>query len=145
MTAPRTGEAIVESVDEDEGQYGPQLKFIFALQGKADGKKVFGWCSQVLTPKSKLTAWLTALAPGAQIGKGFELDPADLVGRGCQMVLGLKTGNDGIERNSIETLLPVDGEEEEATEPEQEARGPAPTGLPPRQMAGAGVGRKTPF
>lgn len=134
----------VESIDDDEGQFGPQLKWIFAMGGKAEGKKLFGWCSPVLTPKSKLYAWLQAIVPGVQIGKGFELDVADLVGRGGRMVVGVKQANDGIERNTIESMLPLD-EEDEADEPEQEARGPAPTGLPPRQAVGAGAGRKTPF
>lgn len=129
--------AVVESIDDDEGSYGPQLKWIFTLGGKAEGKQQFGWCSPVLTPKSKLTAWLAALAPSAQVGKGFELNVEDLVGRECQLVLGVKAGADGIERNTIDSMLPVEIEE---TAP---AAGPAPTGLPPRQTVGAGS--KIPF
>lgn len=114
--------ATVESVDEDEGQYGPQLKLIFRLTGpgKAAGQQIFGWCSPTLTPKSKLTAWLAALSPESRVARGFVLDPAELVGAECQMVLGIKQGQDGTDRNVIESLLPVDGAAEEDDEAEEE-------------------------
>jgi hypothetical protein len=115
--------ATVDSIDEDEGQYGPQLKFIFRItSGKYVDKKVFAWASPTLTPKSKLTTWMSAIAPKAVLGPGFELDPDDLVGRDVQIVLGLKAGNDGVERNVIESLLPIDEEEEAAAEEVPTAR-----------------------
>lgn len=119
--------ATLESVDEDEGQYGPQLKCIFRITGpgKAAGQQIFGWCSPTLTPKSKLTAWLAALSPESRVVKGFVLDPADLVGAECQMVLGIKQGQDGQDRNVIESLLPLEAEAEEEEEEE-----PAP---PPKR------------
>jgi len=125
--------AIVDSVDEDDGKFGPQLKFIFKItEGRYDGQTVWGWCGQSLTPKSKLTSWLPALLPEAKIGKGFELDPNDLVGQECKIVLGLKTGDDGIERNVIESLLPIEDEEEdEDAEPVPVAARPKATAKAP--------------
>lgn len=109
--------AVVDSVDEDDGKFGPQLKFVFKItEGKYADQTVWGWCGQSLTPKSKLTTWLPALLPGISVGKGFELDPADLEGKTCKLVLGVKAGDDGIERNTIESLLPLEDEEEEEEE-----------------------------
>lgn len=128
--------AVVDSVDEDDGKFGPQLKFIFKItDGKYADQTVWGWCGQSLTPKSKLTSWLPALLPDVQVGKGFELDPEDLVGRACKLVLGVKAGDDGIERNTIESLLPIEDEDDEA---DDEEAAPAPVARPK-------VGAKAPF
>lgn len=126
----------VASVDEDDGQYGPQLKIIFELtEGRARGQQVFGWCSQTLTPKSKLTQWATALMPGVTIGRGYALNPDDLVGCEAQLVLGIKVGTDGVERNAIESLLPIGGEAEEEAEEEEIPFQPEPAAVPSRPAA----------
>lgn len=133
--------AEVESVDEDEGQYGPQFKFIFGIiEGKQKGAQIFGWASQTLTPKSKLTKWASTLL-GEEIGKGYELDTAALVGCACRLVLSVEERADGSETNKITSLLPIDGEDEEEEESE-----PAQQRAPARQPAAAGNGnRRTPF
>lgn len=108
--------ARVKSVDEDTGQFGDQFKWIFQITGgRAKGTQLFGWSSQILSPKSKLRAWSEACLPGQDFdAKGFVLDTDDLVDAECQLVLSVTTGNDGVERNKIESLLPVEEEEEEA-------------------------------
>jgi hypothetical protein len=112
--------ARVKSIDEDDGQFGAQFKWIFTITGgKAKGTTIFGWSSQVLSPKSKLRAWAEAVMPDAQYDRpGFVLETDDLVDGECRLVLSVSQGNDGIERNKIESLLPVDDDEEEEREAE---------------------------
>lgn len=108
--------ARVKSVDEDDGQFGPQFKWIFTITaGRSKGTTIFGWSSQVLSPKSKLRAWAEAILPNENFdAPGFVLDTDDLVEGDCQLVLGVTAGNDGVDRNKVESLLPVAHEEEDA-------------------------------
>lgn len=117
--------ARVKSIDEDDGQFGAQFKWIFAITGgKAKGTQMFGWSSQVLSPKSKLRAWAEAILPEQDYdAKGFVLDTDDLVGQDCRLVLSVTQGNDGVERNKIESILPVEDEEPDENEPDE---APAP-------------------
>jgi hypothetical protein len=126
--------ARVKSIDEDDGQFGPQFKWIFKITaGRAKGSELFGWSSQVLSPKSKLRNWAEALLPDEDFdAKGFVLDTDDLVDCDCQIVLSVTTGNDGVERNKIESLLPVEEEEAEAADEEP---APKPARQPVAQTA----------
>ncbi len=135
--------ARVKSIDEDDGQFGPQFKWIFKITaGRAKGSELFGWCSQVLSPKSKLRAWSEAILPETDFdAKGFVLDTDDLIDGDCQLVVTVTTGNDGVERNKIESLLPVEEEEAEA----DEEPAPKPARQPVAASARAAKDDEPPF
>lgn len=128
----------VESIDDDDGEYGPQFKFIFGVTaGRSAGQQIYGWASQKLGPKTKLMAWTKALMPEQEIGPRFELDTDWLVGREARMVVGVGVGNNGNERNTIDSLLPIEVDEAEpepGPPPEDEAPHPAgPAPVPPQR------------
>lgn len=85
--------ATVNAIGEEEGQFGPQFKFTWVLDGKFHEKgdkagqpiDIWDWCSQKLTPKSKL--WQIAIGLGVQpvLGQGFDTD--DLLGRRANLVI----------------------------------------------------------
>ena len=53
------------SVDMDDGQYGPQAKWVFELDGVTaeDGTpgRLWAWSSFKLTPSTKMHRWVLAL------------------------------------------------------------------------------------
>jgi hypothetical protein len=65
----------------DDGLYGPDLKFVILLEGELD-RDVWAFSSQKLSPKSKLYGWAKAL--------GYPMDSplnvGDLVGDKCQIM-----------------------------------------------------------
>ena len=108
----------ITSIEDAEGEYGPQFKFVFKItSGRLAGEEIFGWASQNLSPKSKLMAWTKGLLPGVVIGPKFILDTDDLIDREGRLVLSVKpsktTGEDG---NVIDAILPLEDEEEEEAE-----------------------------
>lgn len=48
-------------IEPDEGQFGPQLKWTLDLDEDDDEREQFAWCSQKLSPKSKLFKWIKGL------------------------------------------------------------------------------------
>lgn len=96
--------AKVEEVEEADGNWGPFLKFVFRLQG---GATVTGCASAKFSTKSKLYKWVRAiLLNGEPAPKGFRLRTADLVGRYCQVQVGVDTDAEGERFNSIEAVYP---------------------------------------
>ena len=97
--------AITADVESTEGQYGPQLKWKFELLDEEHaGHKLTAWCSAVLSPKSKLNKWATAIL-GTIPADGM-LDVDDLVN--CKVMLDVivETGKDGAEYNKVRDVLP---------------------------------------
>ena len=85
--------ATVMAITEEEGQFGPQFKFTWVLDGKFHEKgdkagqpiDIWDWCSQKLTPKSKLWQVATSLNVQPVLGQGFDTD--DLLGRRANLVI----------------------------------------------------------
>ena len=100
--------ATVASVVPAEGQFGPQLEWQFQIE---DGTTFKSWCSQSLSPKSKLYSWARALL-GGEVPETLDTD--DLIGKPCRISLLLRPRDDGTEYNKVDAVL--------APKPGQKAR-----------------------
>ena len=99
-------EAVITEVEEDEGQFGEQYKYIFQItNGEAKGTNLFGWSSQKLSKKSKYREWAVA-ALGRTIGPGDELTVDDLVGKPIRITVLREASDDGSEYNKVKSVLP---------------------------------------
>ena len=96
---------IVTEVESTEGQYGPQLRWKFELLDEEhEGHKLTAWCSAVLSPKSKLNKWATAIL-GSIPADGM-LDVDDLVNAKVMLDVIVEPGKDGGEYNRVREVLP---------------------------------------
>lgn len=75
--------AVIQTIEVADGMFGPQLKWIINIDGELndDGTAQDTWafCSQKLTPRSKLYAWASGI-----LGKGNvpeRLNPAIFIGQ----------------------------------------------------------------
>lgn len=99
----------------------PQLEFIFLVTDEGfEDAKVFGWTGQTFGPKSKLRPWLAVLMPTFDPDKD-QLDTDDLIGKMCRIVVTLKKGEDGIERNRVGEVLPLETRRRGSAAPAKEA------------------------
>jgi hypothetical protein len=57
-------------------------------------------------PKAKARAWVEGML-GRSLAIGEEIEPDDLVDTPCRLVVGVKKGDDGIERNVVQAILPA--------------------------------------
>ena len=53
--------AIIHRIDEDEGQFGPQFKFIIAVEGDDEDNEVWAYTSATYSNGSKLGIWTAAI------------------------------------------------------------------------------------
>ena len=95
-----------EIVLDADSPYGAQFRFKFELGGALNGKTLTGWCKQSGSVKSKFYEWYGALT-GATPKPGEEVDTDLLIGRMAQAVIKIKTGEDGTQKNTLDSLLPV--------------------------------------
>lgn len=100
----------------------PQLKFIFLTEGDA---KVFAWTGQTYGPKSKLRPWLAVLLPDFDPGED-SLETDDLVGKACRIVVTTKKGTDGMERNRVSEILPLEQKRRQGAPSAQPKQEPVP-------------------
>lgn len=114
--------AVVDSVTPEDANprfedSRPQLKFIFLTTDEegADAK-VFAWTGQTYGPKSKLRPWLAVLVPDFDPDRD-ELETDDLVGKRCRIVVTVKKGEDGQERNRVTDLMPLESRKRGAAQP----------------------------
>jgi len=100
--------ARVTDIIPEEGQYGPQLKFVFTLAGmqKDDGSPVemWGWCSQKLTPQSKLWKWSNAMGVPPSLGQNYST--SGYLNREVQVLVNL-VDTEGGPRPRIVDILPA--------------------------------------
>jgi len=97
---------VTEITADDDGNYGAQYRFKFLLGGALEGKKMTGWCKQSGSVKSKFFEWYTALT-GKTPKPGEEVDTDELINKSAQLVIKIKKGDDGTEKNVIDSLLPT--------------------------------------
>jgi hypothetical protein len=96
----------VQSVTPAEGEFGPQAKFVVTLDNQdADNSEAWAWCSQKISPKSKLARWIKALNAPAYV-KGQPYDVEQLAGRRCGVLIERETLPDGSGRCRVKELLP---------------------------------------
>ena len=96
---------VIEVTEDNESKYGAQFRFKFSLGGSLEGRTLTGWCRQSGSVKSKFFEWYSALM-GTAIKPGDEVDTGDLVGKTAQAVIKIKNGDDGTQKNIIDSILP---------------------------------------
>ena len=120
--------AVIVEATPDEGQFGPQIKFVFNVAGgQYDGCVLSAWTSQKFSSKSKLYQW-TRAAFGRDIPKTYNLDTDELLGRHVNLVVTIQQKDDGTEFNKVETLRPAGHANGQAV---QQASTPTPPPSPP--------------
>jgi len=123
--------AKITGVEEDEGQYGPQLRFTFALDRA--GRTLIGWCSKTFSSKSKLYSWVRSSFGGRAIPPDWDFDSDTIVGRLVRLTVVTQSKDGGEEFNKISAVQParagdtlppaIKGKEPElAAEPEAEIK-----------------------
>ena len=84
--------AIITGIEEDEGRFGPQLKFFIDVEGDDDDQEVWAFTSTTYSDKSKLGEWTLAI-----LGEMPEpLDTDDLIDRPVQVMFERYTRIDEI-------------------------------------------------
>ena len=101
-----TYSATVVGIEPVAGEYGDQLKWRFAVDDAGTARELWAWCSQKLSPKSKLWGWTDAiLFGGLGLPAGYaEFDTADMIGRQCRIVVELTEGAGG-EYNRVRNII----------------------------------------
>lgn len=88
----------VVAIEETDGQWGPGLKWIIEINGEThdDGnpRETWAFCSQKLSPRSKLYQWLKGLDPAAIPDAGDEIDMEQFVGARVQVMFERYAGFD---------------------------------------------------
>jgi hypothetical protein len=98
--------AEVASIEEVDGQFGPQLKISFTLLGEHEGAKLTGWCSKSFNTKSKLYEWTAAIF-GKPISPEWDFDSDALLSRKVLLTVVKRAGTNGEEFSKIYSLAPV--------------------------------------
>jgi hypothetical protein len=99
--------AKVNSIEEIDGQFGPQWRLEFALDDHPDDKP-WAWATAKLGTRSKLYKWATALL-GRPLAVGERLTKEQLVGRPCTLIIKERPdveAADGV-RRYVDDLLAV--------------------------------------
>ena len=113
--------AHVVEVTEDVGQFGPQLKVLFEVDGgEHDGRQLVGWCSAKLSSRSKLAAWVKAILRLEALPAGYELDTESLAGKPVTIATEKVQRTDGDWGNKIAALYPAGQGAPAATAMQQE-------------------------
>lgn len=84
-------DGLLVAIEETDGHYGPGLKWIIELDDdepadNGDPRETWAFCSQKLSPRSKLYAWAKAIDPSSLPEAGGVLDLEDFIGRRVQVM-----------------------------------------------------------
>jgi hypothetical protein len=103
--------ATITDIQADDGMFGPQLRFTFAIdEGDFSGSLLSMWTSVKFNPKSKLYA-LAKAAFNSSIPPDYDLETDDLTDRRVNLVVVIKSKEDGTEFNRIDTVRPYQAKE----------------------------------
>jgi hypothetical protein len=98
-------DGMVVAIEETEGQWGPGLKWIIELDGEVNDdntpRETWAFCSQKLSPRSKLYQWLKGLNPAAIPEAGGTVDLEEFIGSRVQVMFERYDGFDQ-DGNSLE-------------------------------------------
>ena len=101
--------ATVKSLESVDGQYGPQAKFVFELDGLnlEDGSpaSLWAWASWKLNPATKLHRWVLALG-GERPVPGHQYNLSKVIGTRCRLLIENKETEDGT-RARVREVLPL--------------------------------------
>lgn len=100
-------DAKVLEVTEQEGNFGPQLKWQFEVISPEEyaGHKLVAWTSTSPSLKSKLVKWIAACL-GRQIGAGETLKIESVLGKRVALSVVVQEGTDGGEFNRVHDVKP---------------------------------------
>lgn len=91
----------ITAIEETEGQYGPGLKWIIGLDGEE--WDVWAFCSQKLSPKSKVYGWLKGLDPQNVPEAGDTYDFGKLVDKRVEIMFE-QFDDDGQTREKVSKI-----------------------------------------
>ncbi len=124
--------AQITSIEETDGQYGPQLKFTFTISGgEYQSTTITGWASRTFSEKSKLYAWTKAAFGGVEIPPDYNFDSDAVLKRRVTLVIIKRASDDGAEFNKIDAVLPL----KKPTPPRPAAQAPARAAKPAAPIA----------
>lgn len=109
---------------EDDGQYGAQFKFVIHLDGDDDDRTTWAYCSQKLSPRSKLTAWVKGLDADALPEPGGNIDLEQFIGRRVQVMFEHFEGYDAFVDANVTKEKVVKIRKGKTTEPAVQAAAP---------------------
>ena len=96
--------AQITTVEPDDGQFGPQVKFTFTiLDGDYKDQTLLGWASAKFNNKTKLYDWTRAVFD-RPIPYDYNFRSDDLVGQKVSLTVIVKRKDDGTEFNRIEAV-----------------------------------------
>lgn len=101
--------AIVTEIEEEEGQYGLQLRFQFVVvddDGRKTDQEIRGWASAKWGPKTKLLDWAKALLGKKCPRANDPLDTDLLIGRKCDLRVEERPGQQGQMRSAVAGVYP---------------------------------------
>lgn len=101
----------IYNIEETDGQWGPGLKWVIHLDGDTfdDGtqRETWAFCSQKLSPRSKLGKWLKALNDRT-VDPGDIVDLTEYVGNRCQVMFerydGFDADGNPVEKEKVTKL-----------------------------------------
>lgn len=87
------------AIEETDGEWGPGLKWVINLEGETDPindepRETWAYCSQKLSPRSKLYAWLKGLDQNAIPAAGDTVDLDQFIGKPVQIMFERYQGMD---------------------------------------------------
>ena len=102
-----TGEylAKISQITNEDGLYGPQLKFTFDLLNQDEERTLLGWTSAKFSTKSKLFGWTKAALGGGELPQTKDFDSDELLGKKVILVVVEKQGDNG-PFNKIDDVKP---------------------------------------
>jgi hypothetical protein len=108
-TPPGMYKAQLEAIDNDDGEFGPTLRFKWKIiEGDEKDSNIVGWCSKKLAPKSKLGNWTKAHLNMTSFDEDFVLKLSTLLNTQVLITLGVEPRKDGTgDRNIIRSIDPV--------------------------------------
>jgi hypothetical protein len=122
---------VVKAITPEDAEYGPRLKWVIDLDEDPDDREQWAWCSQKLSPKSKLYSWVKALL-GRAPEPGAEVDLEGFVGRRVAVMFEQYTDSDGNTRDKVTTIV---GEERAFPAHQAAAVAVPPADVPPPSEA----------
>lgn len=84
-------DGLLVAIEETDGNWGPGLKWIIELDDddpadNGDPRETWAFCSQKLSPRSKLYSWAKAIDPASIPEAGGILDLEDFIGTRVQVM-----------------------------------------------------------
>jgi len=106
---PGQYEAVLDRIEEDEGDWGPFLKLYYTLTLPRGGESELSeLCSMTFSERSKLFARYKALTGLEVVPEDVDFVSDDVIGRRCILVLTVKADANGVKWNRIDTAFPAD-------------------------------------